>query len=168
MERMSGENEIVKELANAFCIALLLTGNVEATEAALLDGIAASELDRISGDSLLLATTKSAMHRRMEIPEQSEELSILPLELRRLFLLAPNCRDCFVLRALIGLSPELCSGILHLSIHEVENTLCMALQELPCLETWDITGRDSVHPAEDATVDRYTSTSGVYAWPLAR
>jgi hypothetical protein len=165
---MSGESEMVKALAKAFWMALLLTGNVEAAEAAVLDGIAALELDGISGDSLLLATAKSAMHRRMEIPEQSDELSVLPLELRRLFLLAPNCRDCFVLRALIGLSPEPCSGILHLSIHEVENTLCMALQELPSIKTWDITGRDSVHPAEDATVDRYTSTSGVYAWPLAR
>jgi len=96
---------LVKELANAFCIALLLTGNVAATEAALFDGIAAFELDRISGDSLLIATAKSALRRRIGILEQSEGLSILPLELRRVFLLAPTYRDCFVLRALVGLNP---------------------------------------------------------------
>lgn len=165
---MTAESEMVKALPNAFCIALLLAGKVEAAEAALLDGIAALELDRISGDSLLLATAKLAIHRRIEIPEQSEGLSILPPELRRLFLLAPNYRDCFVLRALIGLRPELCSGILHLSAHEVENALCRALQELPYIETWDITRLDNVHPAQDATVNRCPSTSGVYAWPLAR
>src|SRR5260370_16905171 len=125
---MTAESEIVNALRNAFCIALLLAGKVEAAEAALLDGIAALELDRISGDSLLLATAKSAIHRRIEIPEQSDGLSILPLELRRLFLLAPNHRDCFVLRALVGLIPELCSGILHLSIHELQNPLYTPLQ----------------------------------------
>jgi hypothetical protein len=141
---MTGESEMAKALPNAFCIALLLTGNVEAAEAAVLDGIAVLEFDRISGDSLLLATAKSAICRRVQIPEQSQRLSILPLELRRLFLLAPNYRDCFVLRVLIGLSPELCSGILHLSIHEVENAFYSALQELPCIETRDITRRDRV------------------------
>ena len=150
---MTGEAEIIEALPNAFWMVLLLTGNVEAAEAALSDGIAVLELDRISGDSLLLATTKAAIHRRIEIPEQSEGLSILPLELRRLFLLAPNYRDCFVLRALIGLPPEICSGILYLSIHEVENALYTALQELPSIETWEITRRDGAHPAHDAPVD---------------
>ena len=165
---MMGESELVKALPNAFWVALLLTGTIEAAEAAVLDGIEAIELDRISGNSLLLATAKSAILRRVEIPEQSEGLSILPLELRRLFLLAPNYRDCFVLRALIGLSPEPCSAILHLSIPEVENALYAALQELPCIETWGITQRDGVHPAQDATLDRCTSESGVYTWPPAR
>ncbi len=165
---MTDESEMIDALPNAFCMALLLTENVEAAEAAVLDGIDAQELDRISGDSLLLATAKSAVRRRIEIPKQSEGLSFLPFELRRLLLLAPNYRDCFVLWALIGLNAELCSGILHLSIHEVENALYTALQELPCIETWGITQRDGVHPAQDATLDRCTSESGVYTWPLAR
>jgi hypothetical protein len=143
---MTGESEMATALPNAFWMALLLTGNVEAAEAAALDGIAALELERISGDSLLLATANSAMRRRNEIAEQSEGFSILPSELRRLFLLAPNYRDCFVLRALIGLSPELCSRILHLSIQQVENALYTALQEVSRIETWDTIRRDSVHP----------------------
>src|SRR5258708_4400749 len=100
---MTDESEMIDALPNAFCMALLLTENVEAAEAAVLDGIDAQELDRISGDSLLLATAKSAVRRRIEIPKQSEGLSFLPFELRRLLLLAPNYRDCFVLWALIGL-----------------------------------------------------------------
>jgi hypothetical protein len=153
---MTGESEMVEALPSAFWMVLLLTGNVEAAEAALLDGIAALELYRISGGSLLLATAKSAIHRRIEIPEQSEGLSLLPAELRRLFLLAPNYRDCLVLRTLIGLSPEICSRILHLSICEVEDAHCRALEELPFIDKWDITRRDSVHPAQGTTADRCT------------
>src|SRR5258708_18227877 len=159
---------MVRALANAFWMALLLTGSIEAAEAAVLDGIDAIQLDRISGNSLLLATAKSAILRRIEIPEQSQGLAILPLELRRLFLLAPRDRDCFVLRTLIGLSPDLCSGILSLSIHEVESALYTALQELSCIESWGITQRDGVHPDQDATLDCCTSEFGVYTWPLAR
>jgi hypothetical protein len=165
---MTGESEMFKALSNAFWMALLLTGNVEAAEAAVLDGIASLELDRIPDDSLLLGAAKSAIHRRTAVPEHFEALSLLPAELRRLFLLTPNDRDCFVLRVLIGLSSELCSGILHLSIHEVEDALFTALPELLCIGTWDITRCSSVYPAHGATVDLCTSTSGVSAWPPAR
>jgi hypothetical protein len=165
---MTGESEMVEALPKAFWIALLLTGSIEAAEAEVLDGIAALELDHISGDSLLLATAKSAIQRRTESPEQSEVLSILPLELRRLFLLAPNYRDCFVSRVLIALTPELCSGILHLSIHEVEDALYTALQELPRIETCDMDRHEIVHPAQDAKVGFCTSPSGVNTWLLTR
>jgi hypothetical protein len=115
------QSEMLQALPKAFWIAFLLTGSIEAAEAAVLAGIAALELDHISGDSLLLATAKAAIRRRTEFPESSEGLSILPLELRRLSLLFPNYRDCFVLRALIGLTPKLRYGILNLTIHEVED-----------------------------------------------
>jgi hypothetical protein len=165
---MTGECETVEPLPKAFWIALLLTGSIEAAEAAVLDGIAALELDHISGDSLLRATAKSAIQRRTEFLGQSEELSILPLELRRLFLLAPRYRDCFVLRVLIGLTPELCSGILHLSIHEVDDALCAALEELPRIDTCDMDRREIVHPARDPKVGSCTSPSGVNTWLLNR
>jgi hypothetical protein len=78
---MTGEGKMVEALPKAFWIALLLTGSIEAAEAAVLDGIAALEFDHISSDRLLLATAKSAIQRRTEFLEQSEGLSILPLEL---------------------------------------------------------------------------------------
>jgi DNA-directed RNA polymerase specialized sigma24 family protein len=156
---MTGEREMVEALTKAFWIALMLTGRIEAAEAAVLDGITAVELDHISGDSLLLATAKSAVQRRTEFPEQNLGLSILPLELRRLFLLAPNYRDCFVLRVLNGLTSELCSGILHLSINEVDDALYTALQELPRIETCDMDRLEIVDSAQDAKVDSSTSTS---------
>ncbi len=121
-----------------------------------MDGIAALELDHISSDSLLLKTAKSSIQRRTAFPEG---LSILPPELRRLFLLAPNYRDCLVLRVLNGLTSEFCSGILHLSIHEVDDALYTALQELPRIETCDMDRLEFADSAQNVKVDSSTSTS---------
>jgi hypothetical protein len=90
---MTGGTEMFKALPNAFGMTLLPTGNVDA---AVLDGIAPLELDRIPGDSLLPAAGKSATHRRVAVPERSEALSLPPAELRCLFLLASNYRDYFM------------------------------------------------------------------------
>jgi hypothetical protein len=165
---MTGESERFKALPSAFWMALLLAGATEAAEATVLDGIATLESDRIPGDSLLLAAASSVIHRRVRVPEHSEALSSLRAALRRLFLLAPNYDNRLALRVLIGMNSQLCSGILHLSIHKVEDKLYTALQELAYVETWDITRCNSVHPAHHATVDPCTSRSGVSAWPPAR
>ena len=126
-----------RELDEAFVAGLLLAGSLDAAEAAVLDGIAALEPDAPCGDTLLEQTAKASIRRRAEFPERSEGVSILPLELKRLLLLAPICRDCFILQVLIGLTPATCSGILHLSQQECENALHMALQNLPFIEARD-------------------------------
>jgi hypothetical protein len=165
---MADKSEMFKALPNASWMALLLTGNVEVAEAAVLDGIAALKLNRILGDRVLLAAARSAIQRRTAVPEHSEALSLVPARLRRLFLLAPNDPDCFVLRVLIGRSYEFCCEVLHLSIREVEDALYAVLQELPFIETSDITRCHSVHLACDAALDPCISTSGASAWPPAR
>ena len=132
----------------AFVAGLLLAGSLDVAEAAVLDGIAALEPDAPCGDTLVEQTAMSSIHRRAEFPERSEEVSILPLELKRLLLLAPTCRDCFILRVLIGLTPATCSGILHLSQQECEDALHLALQNLPFIETRDRVRREVISPAE--------------------
>jgi DNA-directed RNA polymerase specialized sigma24 family protein len=132
---MTAKSKVSKALNEAFRAASLLTGSTEVAENAVLDGIAASEFGNIVDDVLILEATKSAIQRRADFPGQSEQaLSHLPLELQRLFLLAPICRDCFVLRVLLGIRPATCSAVLHLTIQEVEEGLSAALQELPFLE----------------------------------
>jgi hypothetical protein len=77
---------------------------------------------------------QSAIHRRTGKPVPScQDVSRLPFELRRLFLLAPTPRDCFVLRILLRASMAKCSELLNLTIHTVEENLYAALQELPML-----------------------------------
>src|SRR5260370_39030118 len=110
-----------REVEEAFVAGLLLAGSLDAAEAAVLDGIAARQPDAPCGDPLLEQTARLSIRRRAEFPERSEGVSILPLELKRLLLLAPICRDCFILQVLIGLTPTTCSGILHLSQQECED-----------------------------------------------
>jgi hypothetical protein len=100
---MTAKSEASKAIDKAFRAALLLTGNTELAENAVLDGIAASEFGHIV-DDVLLETVKSAIQRRAAFSDQSAQApSDLPLELRRLFLLAPISRDSFVLRVLLGM-----------------------------------------------------------------
>jgi hypothetical protein len=127
-----------RALDEAFVASLLLAGSLDAAEAAVLDGIAALEPNAPCGDTLLEHAAMSSIRRRAEFPERSEAVSILPLELKRLLLLAPICRDCFILQVLIGLTPATCSGILHISQQECEGALHMALQSLPFIETSDV------------------------------
>jgi hypothetical protein len=140
---MIGRNEISKALDGAFRAAFMLTGSTQTAELAVLDGIAATEFDGAMGDVFLLETVKAAIQRRPDSAHQSQQPpSCLPLELRRLFLLAPISRDCFVLRVLLGITPQTCSGILNLTIEEEHHAFCAALEALPFPEQATRVGRD--------------------------
>src|SRR5258706_4735847 len=146
---MTAEGDVYKALDQAFRAAFLLTGSTEVAENAVLDGIATLEFDHIVDDVFLVETIKSAIQRRADLTSQSEQApSHLPRELRRLFLLAPISRDSFVLRVLLGIPPATCSAVLHLAIHEVEDVLCAALQELPFLEAYSSTRREILYPVQ--------------------
>jgi hypothetical protein len=145
---MTAKSEASEAIDKAFRAALLLTGSTELAENAVLDGIAASEFGHIV-DDVLLETVKSAIQRRAAFSNESVQApSDLPLELRRLFLLAPISRDSFVLRVLLGIPPTACSAVLHLTIHEIDDVLCAALQELPFLEACSSIRREIIHPAQ--------------------
>ena len=132
---MIGTNEVSKALDGAFCAAFMLTGSMQAAEHAVLNGIVATECYGAGDDAFLLGTIKAAIQRRADSPHQSHQrCAQLPLELRRLFLLAPISRDCFVLRILLRIPVGICSRILHRRVEEIEEVLCAALQDLARLE----------------------------------
>ena len=132
---MIGKNEVARALDGAFCAAFMLTGSMQAAEHAVLNGIAETECYGAEDDAFLLGTIKAAIQRRADSPHQSHQrCAQLPLELRRLFLLAPISRDCFVLRILLGIPVGICSRILHRRVEEIEEVLCAALQDLASLE----------------------------------
>src|SRR5882724_7500322 len=142
---MIGKNEVSNALDGAFRAAFMLTGSTQAAERAVFDGIAATEFDSVVDDVFLLETVKAAIQRRPDSAHQSQQPpSCLPLELRRLFLLAPISRDCFVLRILLGLTPRTCSARLQLTIEELHQTLCAALEALPFLEAGNSRGTQSI------------------------
>src|SRR5579862_6361386 len=115
----------------AFRTALLLTGDTRTAEAAVMHGIGVCE--DLSPGGLLIAAVRSAVRRRTESSDGPYEVECLPRELRRLFMLQPLPRHCFVLRVLVGLSPEVCAELLEVSVTEFENAVYRALTQLPLL-----------------------------------
>ena len=124
---------IPSALDMAFRTALLLAGATKTAEAAVLDGIGACE--DLSHRSLLIESVRSAIRRRTKSADTADALELLPPELRRLFMLQPLSRDCFVLRILAGLSPDVCAELLDVSITELEDAVCAALNQLPLLSS---------------------------------
>ena len=120
---------IPSALDMAFRTALLLAGTMKTAEAAVMDGIGACE--DLSHRGLLIEAVRSALRRRTKSADDPDALELLPPELRRLFMLQPLSRDCFVLRILVGLSSEVCAGLLDISITEFEDAVCAALNQLP-------------------------------------
>jgi hypothetical protein len=117
-----------RALDMAFRTALLLTDDTATAEAAVTHGIAACE--NLSPGGLLIDAIRSAVRRRTKSSDGPYEVDGLPAELRRLFMLQPLLRHCFVLRILVGLFPEVCAELLEISIAEFEDALYGALTEL--------------------------------------
>ena len=113
----------------AFCTALLLTGAMKTAEAAVMQGIGACE--DLSPRGLLIEASRAAVQRCTKSSDGPCEVERLPPELRRLFLLQPLPRQCFVLRILVGLTLEVCAELLEISLTEFEGALYAALIELP-------------------------------------
>jgi len=115
----------------AFRTALLLTGDTRTAEVAVTHGLGVCE--DLSPGGLLIAAVRSAVRRRTKSSDGPYEVECLPPELRRLFMLQPLPRNCFVLRVLVGLSPEVCAELLEVSVTEFENAVYRALTQLPLL-----------------------------------
>ena len=124
---------IPSALDMAFRTALLLAGDTKTAEASVMDGIAACE--DLSHGGLLIEAVTSTIRRRTKSADAPYALKLLPPELRRLFMLQPLLRNCFVLRILVGLSPEVCAELLDVSITELEDAVCAALNQLPLLSS---------------------------------
>jgi hypothetical protein len=118
-------------LDTAFRTALLLTGDTRIAEAAVMCGIRACE--DLSPGGLLIETVRSAVRRRTKSSDGPYEVECLPPDLRRLFTLQPRLRHCFVLRILMGLSPEVCAEVLDISVIAFEDAVYGALTQLPLL-----------------------------------
>jgi hypothetical protein len=117
----------------AFRTALLLTGDTRTAEVAVMHGIGVCE--DLSPGGLLTEAIKSAVRRRTKSSDGPYEVECLPPELRRLFMLQPLLRHCFVLRILMGLSPEACAELLEVSVTEFEDAVYGALTRLPLLSS---------------------------------
>jgi len=105
----------------AFRTASLLAGNTRTAETAVMDRIDASE--GLSYRGLLIEALGPTIRRRTKSAGATDALDLLPSELRRLLMLQPLSRDCFVFRILVGLSPEVCAELLDIFTTECEDTV---------------------------------------------
>jgi hypothetical protein len=118
------------QVRDAFLAALMLTGTIQAAEQAVSNAIATSRCGVVV-EELLVATAECAVQLRGGGSPGAGIPSTLPPELRRLFSLSSVDRQCFVLRMLMGLTPEATSGMLNLHREEVDEALCRAVRDLP-------------------------------------
>jgi hypothetical protein len=134
------EKELTEVLDRVFLVALLITGNMDRAEDAVLDGIAALD-GTMSSDGFRLATLKSAIERGEQRSGEIEDIfPSLPLELRRILLLNPDIRACFVLRVLLGMPSETCSEVLQIPTQKIGHSVSDAMQQLAVLGSTTRTG----------------------------
>ena len=131
---MRANSELSNAIEKAFSTALLLTASETMSEAAVLHGIGDLSCDQISSETLQLEVVKAAIRGSVEFVDQlTLESPILPLELRPVLLLESRPRHCFVLRVLLGMTREACSGILRLGVQEIDDAVLDAVRTLPSL-----------------------------------
>jgi hypothetical protein len=123
-------------LGKAFVTALLLTGSVEQSEAAVLESIERLDLDHDApGEKLIRGALHAALGHRSnsagERPGQLEPaLSLLPMELQRVVRLPVPLRHCFTLYVLAGLPASVSAPLLNLGISQVKEAAGNAAEML--------------------------------------
>jgi hypothetical protein len=112
----------------AFLSALMLMCSFEGAECAVSNAIAISGPD-VTTDELVVATAKCATDASGD-PDHIDGPASLPPELRRLFLLSPVRRKCFVLRMLLRFTAEATAAMMGLRPNQFEEEMWHALQDL--------------------------------------
>ena len=132
---MKSESRMQEAAARAFVTALLLAGDAERAEAAVLRGIGSTSADSECGEELIRRTVSAAIEPE-ELPaqpsmEREPADSTLPFELQRVLRLPRYLRQCFVLRVLVGLPSEACARLLHSKVQQIDDATCAAMSLLP-------------------------------------
>jgi tellurite resistance protein len=121
-------------LCRAFHAALVLTGDAQEAEAAILIAVGLADDGVASDEGIFLAAVKASISRTYtgSAPTRGldEGFPILPPELSRVARLTVDHRQFFVLRILIGLSRAECARLLDRDVREVDEGARAAMQEL--------------------------------------
>ncbi|MCU1232336.1 MAG: hypothetical protein JWP63_303 [Candidatus Solibacter sp.] len=113
-------------LCKTFVTAVLLTGNTNRAEAAILEGIAS--LDNPEDSAELLARTLDSL--LLQDDAVGAVPSSLPPELQRVLWLPSRLRRCLVLRVLMAWPRERCAALLGLDAAEIDRAVGMAALQL--------------------------------------
>lgn len=139
--KLETNGAIERIFRRAFLTAQLLTGSMEQAERAVVEAIGSWNPGEESEEILFVNVLNAALRTQSVHGESSSNKpdagSQLPVELRAVLRLAPELRRCYVLRLLVGLSPQDCGRLLRLHSRRVDRYTCAALE---CL------GKLSWHP----------------------
>ena len=128
---------VADSLNKCFLTAHLITGSSIQAEKAVMEAIDHWDPDEGDKSRLFRLTLESALKSMIAVsrPGSDEECSadFLPDEMRRVLELPPNLRCCFVIRILAGLALLVCSQLLHLGVHQIDQYCCDAMKSLASL-----------------------------------
>jgi DNA-directed RNA polymerase specialized sigma24 family protein len=132
-------SDIEHTISRAFLTAHLLTASTEQAESATMEAIDSWDPDEETEEVLFRSVLDAAARAQIEyVPSSSNKCDVagsyLPAELQAVLRLAPQLRRCFVLRILVGLSPQVCARLLHLPSRRVDRYACAALECLGSLD----------------------------------
>jgi hypothetical protein len=115
-------------LRTAFWAAVLVGGDSAIAEAAVLQGIEASE--DVSSPSFLTTVVSAAIRGRATAAQGRNTPEPFPSELHPLFLLTSLDLDCFVLRFVLGFTSETCALVLQVTVEDFNTALYSALGQI--------------------------------------
>jgi hypothetical protein len=116
---------VSESLNEMFTVAILLTGNADRAECAVLEGIETLDRGPAPAGAVFQATIRAAITPAMTPDEEEARqdlpgVSWLPIELQRVLLLPKCLRHVFVLRLLLGLPRDQCSQLLQLDDEKLD------------------------------------------------
>ena len=136
---MKPECSTQQAIKQAFWPAVLLSADTKRAEEAIADAIRILEPEDFATDAFLICVLTLLIQRSRLFVDQRESdrdlsLSIFPIELQCVLRLPTSYRHCYVLRILLGLPDDLCTGLLHLDKRALSKITSAAVGRLAAVQ----------------------------------
>ena len=139
------ESHLQKVICKAVCVALLISGDLEAAENAVADAIQSLDPEDLNTDALFVCVSALSIQSARNAADlsvrskQGEPSFALPPELQNVLYLPRLPRCCFVLRFLLRLPVSASACLLQLEPDQVIDYSCAAVSLLGGRSTREVT-----------------------------
>jgi hypothetical protein len=138
------ESHLQKVICKAVCVALLISGDLEAAENAVADAIQSLDSEDLNTDALFICVSTLSINRARDaadlsvLIEHGEPSFALPPELQNVLYLPQLPRFCFVLRFLLRLPVSTSACLLQLETDQVIDYSSAAVSILGAITTREV------------------------------
>jgi hypothetical protein len=123
--------ELRENVCKAFCVAVLLSGDMAIAEEAVHEAILSLDMEDLPTEALYICVATLSIQRSYGLATAGiPALMKMPKELLDVLNLPRLRRQCFVLRFLVGLPESICASLLQMDRNEVCDATCAALSDL--------------------------------------